>query len=81
MFAEPFQVYVLAPEAVTVAEPPSHISVVDDTTAITGSAFTVTETAATLVLVHPAVLVPVTEYDPVAVGANGAPSATPPVHE
>ena len=69
----------LAPLAVYVAGKPLQTAVVEEAIEIAGKAYTVTVTAATLVLVHPAVLVPVTEYDPVAVGVNGAPLVGPPV--
>jgi len=71
---------VFAPDAVSVTGNPSQTSVVEVAIEIIGEAFTVTVTAATLVLVHPAVLVPVTEYDPVIVGTKGVPSTGPPVH-
>ena len=60
-FGVPFHVYEFAPDAVKVAATPSHTSVVDDVIDNTGRLCTVTVTAATLVLVHPAVLVPETE--------------------
>ena len=55
------QVYVEAPLAVSITVPLIQIAVLVEAMANVGNAFTVMVTTATLVLVQPAVLVPVTE--------------------
>lgn len=64
LVAVPFdavQVYVLAPLPFTLTVLPKHIDELVDDAETVGKALTVTVIAAILVLVHPAVLVPVTE--------------------
>ena len=63
-----------------VTDPPAHTALVLLDAVTTGIGFTVIVTAATFVLVQPAVLVPVTEYDPVAVGVYETLLSGPPVH-
>ncbi len=59
--AEGVQVYVDAPDAVSVElPPPEHIAVVLGTTVMTGNGFTVKVTVAGVKLLQPAALVPVT---------------------
>ena len=76
---EAAQVYVLAPEPFTVMELFKQIKVLLAEADTIGKAIILTVVAATLVLVQPAVLVPVTEYVVVVDGAKAVLLIAPPV--